>query len=235
MRALITGGHGFVGRHLAQHLVSCGDDVALTYLPSRSDRSGVALSEQTSNQVKIPVICQSMAVDVCDSQAINQLIALLKPDVVYHLASLTFVPDGERDYRGMFETNCYGTFNILEAIAKHAPDARFLYVSSAEVYGEPRAGSLPLTENSVLKPSSTYGVSKASADLAAYKYSQREGLHVVRVRPFPHVGPGQSERFAISSFAKQVAVAKLKKGVTNIKVGNLEGKRDYTDVSDIVR
>lgn len=233
MRVLVSGGHGFAGRHLAQHLVKCGDDVALTYLPTKvAEATGDRSNE---NRVKIPQVCQSMALDLTDASSVDHLISLLRPDVVFHLAGQTFVPDAERSFISAFEANTFGTVYLLEALAKHAPSARFLYVSSAEVYGEPRSGALPLTEQSLLRPVSAYGVSKAAADMAAFKYSVRNDLHVVRVRPFPHIGPGQSDRFAISSFAQQVAAIKLGQADPEIKVGNLHVKRDYSDVSDIVR
>lgn len=227
MKALITGGHGFVGRHLAQHLLRCGDDVILTYLP------GDTLSEQ--NSVAIPAAAQSVALDITNREMVDQVISLLQPDLVYHLAAISFVPQGEDDVSKVFEVNCFGTMNLLSAVSKYAPHSRFLFISSAEVYGNPRPGSLPLTELSELRPMSAYGLSKAAADLAVFKYFYREKLHVVRVRPFPHIGPGQSENFAISSFAKQCAAVKLGKMPPIIKVGNLEVKRDYCDVSDVVR
>ena len=229
MRALITGGYGFAGRHLAHHLVQCGDDVITTYFPGRE-------SPADENQLlEIPKVCQSVALDVTSATAVNDLISVLKPDVVYHLAGFTFVPDAEHHSRDVFDTNTFGIMNVLDALAKHSPQARCLVVSSAEAYGEPRPGNLPLCETSELRPISIYGVSKAAADVLAYKYSYREGLHIVRVRPFPHIGPGQNPRFAISSFAKQVAEVKLGKAKPVIQVGNLEPRRDYSDVSDIVR
>ncbi len=230
MRALITGGHGFVGRHLAQHLVKCGDDVALTYLPhlKESELRG-------PNKVPVPTQAQTLALDVTDKLAVDQLLSLAKPDVIYHLAALTHVPNAETDIANVMAVNVMGTLNLLEAIAKHSKETRLLFVSSSEVYGEPRLGSLPLTEQSELRPISIYGVSKASADLLAFKYAFREGVNVVRVRPFQHTGPGQTDNFAISSFAKQIAEIKLGKAQPTLKVGNLEVKRDYSDVSDIVR
>lgn len=226
MRALITGGHGFVGRHLAQHLISCGDDVALTYLPG---------DETPDNHVAIPKSSQSLALDITKRQMVEKVIDLLKPDVIYHLAGIAFVPKGEENPEKVFEVNVDGTVNLLEAVAKYSKKTRVLVVGSGEVYGMPRPGSLPLTEGSELRPVSKYGVSKAMADLAACQYAYSKNLHIVRVRPFPHIGPGQSDKFAISSFAKQVALVKLGKSAAVIKVGNLEAKRDYCDVSDIVR
>ena len=232
MRALITGGYGFVGRHLAQHLVSCGDDVAVSYHPN-SKVDGEPKSEAYSTP--LPKIVQSVALDVSDADGVRQLISVLRPDAVYHLAAQTFVPDFERDYRSGFEVNSFGTLNLLDAIVEHSPETRFLCVSSSEAYGEPRPGGLPLTEDSPLRPISFYGVSKAMADVATFRYSFREGVQAVRVRPFSHVGPGQDDRFALSSFAKQIAKIKLGRAEPVISVGNLEVKRDFSDVSDIVR
>ena len=228
MRALITGGLGFAGRHLAHHLVRCGDDVALTSFVAEAGL-------EDANKVEIPKSCQVMRLDVSDAKAVDELITVLQPDVVYHLAGITYVPDAERDVHQVMNTNATGTINLLEALVARAPEARFLCISSSEVYGEPRPGGLPLTELSELRPISSYGVSKCGAELAAHKYSYRDSLHVVRIRPFPHIGPGQSEMFALSSFAKQVAAIKLGQMSPTIKVGNLEVRRDYSDVSDIVR
>ena len=229
MRALITGGHGFVGRHLAQHLVRCGDDVAATYFPQAGK------DERLDAGMALPTAVQAVALDVTDLAAVKQLFALMQPDVIFHLAGISFVPQGEDNVRKVFDVNTIGTINVLDAVQHCVPTARVLVVGSSEAYGLPRPGSLPWVETSELRPISAYGASKAAADLSAFKYSYRDNVHVIRIRPFPHVGPGQSEDFAISSFAKQVASVKL--GLTEpiIKVGNLDVKRDYSDVSDIVR
>jgi GDP-4-dehydro-6-deoxy-D-mannose reductase len=235
MRALIIGGYGFVGRHLAQHLVSCGDDVAVTYLPERTEHGLRQMPSEKENRVAVPQATQSLALDVTNKEAVFEVIKLLKPDAVYHLAGISHVTEAENAGSILFDVNAFGPMFVLDAIAKYSRETRFLFVSSAEVYGEPKPGGLPLTELSELRPISAYGIAKAAADLAAYKYHYREGLHTVRVRPFPHIGPGQSAQFAIAGFAKQVAAIKLGKSKPIIKVGNLEAKRDYTDVLDIVR
>lgn len=228
MRALITGGLGFVGRHLASHLVSCGDDVAVAHLPS--ERSQVEVG------IPLPKTAQTLSLDVTDSKAVQEVIALLRPDVIYHLAGVAFVPQAEaEEMEKVYRVNMFGALNVLEALKQHALKTRFLFVSSAAVYGEPWPGALPFTELSVLRPVNTYAVSKAAGDLATFKYATHDGLDTVRVRPFPHIGPGQSDKFALSSFAKQLAQIKLGKIPPIIRVGNLESKRDYTDVSDIVR
>lgn len=236
MRVLVTGGYGFVGRHLANHLVECGDDLALTYHPGADIEKKEALGyEKNSEAISIPKTVQSFALDVSDREAVFQLIELVKPDAICHLAAISSIQKVESDLDLAYRVNFNGTLNILDAISKFSRDTRLLYVSSSEAYGEPRPGVLPFVESSEFRPITSYGVSKAAADVACFKYSVKERIHVVRARPFPHVGPGQSDRFAISSFAKQLAMIKLGKKEPIVRVGNLEAKRDYSDVSDIVR
>lgn len=231
MRTLITGGYGFVARHLAQHLVSCGDDVAVTC--HGADK--IPGSEASSNAVQLPSSVQTMVLDVTDSKAVKDLVSVLNPDAIYHLAAMAFVPSGEINFEEVFRVNTFGTLNVLNAVLECSPRSRVLVVSSSEVYGSPRPKTLPVNELSELRPISAYGVSKAAADLAAFQYSQKKNLEVIRVRPFPHIGPGQSSVYAISSFAEQLARIKAGRAKPIIRVGNLESKRDYSDVSDIVR
>ncbi len=247
MRSLIVGGYGFVGRHLAHYLVRCGDDVAVTYLPQERDQllaSGKFVESAgavdislgtTANRVALPQSAQTLALDITDTKAVQQLIALLRPDAIYHLAAISSVQESESMGRQVFEINFFGTVNLLEAVRQHSPDTRFLFVSSSEVYGEPRPGSLPIVETAELRPLNAYGVSKAAAELAVFEAYSRHKLHTVRVRPFPHIGPGQSEKFALSSFAKQIAEIQLKRREPTVNAGNLEVKRDYSDVLDVVR
>ena len=231
MRVLITGGCGFAGRHLAHHLVKCGDDVAVTYLP---ELKAEAMKQQPF-MITLPQQSQTIALDITDRENVRKVIQLMRPDVVYHLAGITYVPDAEKDLRNAFEVNTFGTANVIEALVEFCPESRFLFVSSAEVYGDARPGTLPLVETASMRPLSTYGVSKCAADLLTFKIAQSTKIHAIRVRPFPHIGPGQSERFAMSNFAKQLAMIKLGRQEPLIKVGNLEARRDYSDVSDIVR
>lgn len=232
MRALIIGGYGFVGRHLAAHLVKCGDDIAVTYRPDPKDKTQKL--EDLTNRTPIPRTAQQLALDITDKAAVASVMTLLQPDAVYHLAAISSVAQAENELALASGINIEGTLNVLEAIRNHSPKSRFLFVSSAEIYGEPRPGSFPLTEAAELRPVNVYGWTKAAADLAVYRYHAAYGMHTVRMRSFPHLGPGQSDRFALSSFAKQVAAIKLGKAAPQIKVGNLDVKRDYTDVLDVV-
>ena len=232
MKTLIIGGYGFVGRHLAAHLVKCGDDIAITYRPDPNDKTQKL--EDPTNRTPIPRTAQQLALDVTDRAAVESVISLLQPHAIYHLAAISSVAQAENELQLATDTNINGTINVLEAIRNHSPKSRFLFVSSAEIYGEPRPGSLPLAETAELRPVNVYGWTKAAADLAVFRYHKAYGLHTVRMRSFPHLGPGQSERFALSSFAKQIAAIKLEQAPPQLKVGNLEVKRDYTDVLDVV-
>lgn len=227
MRVLVTGGAGFVGRHLVEHLVKCGDVVAASYKPGAFEKEEL--------EKAFPRSVQFFALDVTDRKELDQLISLARPDVIYHLAAITFVPEAEENASLAYDVNALGTLNLLESVKENSPESKVLNVSTSEVYGIPAPGSLPITELGEVKPHSMYGASKACGDILSCKYAERDGLHVVRVRPFPHFGPGQSSRFALSSFAKQLAEVKLGIKSPAMTVGNLEVKRDYSDVSDIVR
>jgi GDP-4-dehydro-6-deoxy-D-mannose reductase len=112
---------------------------------------------------------------------------------------------------------------------------RMLNISSSEVYGFPANDLLPVNEEVLLRPMSPYSVSKVAAEALCYQWSQVEQFEIVTVRPFNHIGPGQSDRFAISHFAKQLAEISLGKRRPFINVGNLQATRDITDVRDVVR
>ena len=226
MKALVTGGFGFAGKHLANHLSKCGDNVVLTY---------VSKTEPVDDFIPIPRTAQSIALDVTDPQSVDSVIALLRPDVIYHLAAITYVPESLDSPQKTIDVNFRGTENIINAVAKNSPETKILFVGTSHSYGIPRPGALPQTELSELRPDNPYSLSKSFADLACYHAAVSKGLNIVRVRPFQHTGPGQSERFALSSFAKQIAEIKLGKREAQISVGNLEVRRDYSDVSDIVR
>jgi GDP-4-dehydro-6-deoxy-D-mannose reductase len=155
------------------------------------------------------------------------------PEHVYLLAGLASVQQSFADPLGFLQHNVACLMNALEAVRTAAPSARVLVVSSSEVYGRRSHG--PTAEDAELRPESPYAVSKAAQDLIGYQYFAAHTLEVVRVRPFNHIGPGQSEAFVVSSFAMQVAAIEAQLGEPVIRVGNLDAQRDFTDVRDIVR
>ena len=223
-KVLITGVNGFVGSHLADLLVAEGYQVF-----------GIALTRDLANLSRIKSQIAILHGDIRDSKVVEKFLAEVKPDYLYHLAGSAFVPDADANPKSVYEVNFGGTLNLLEAVrlAGHAP--RILIVSSGEVYGYVPEEQLPVKEEYPLKPISPYGVTKACADLLGYQYAINYQMNVIRVRPFNHIGPRQSEQFVCSSFAKQIV--EIERGFCEpvLHVGDLEAQRDFTDVRDVVR
>lgn len=205
MRAYVTGGSGFVGGWLSAHLHAAGDDVVST----------------------------DAEVDVTDAAAVAASMIPSAPDVVYHLAALAHVGRSWSDPAETFRVNALGTLHVLEAAAGCAEPPAVLVVSSAEVYGQV-AGSEPLTEDAELRPVTPYAASKVAAEYLGLQAWLGRGLRVLRVRPFNHVGPGQSPEFVVPALARRIAEAE-RAGGGPVSVGNLEAARDFTDVRDVVR
>ncbi len=208
MKALVTGAGGFVGRHLVDHLAASGDDVAVTdFVVDR--------------------------VDITDPEAFVELLRRVRPEVIYHLAGASDVGGSWTTPHETFRANAEGTLNVLWA-AREAGVERTLTIGSADVYGKVTPEDLPLTERSPLRPVSPYAASKVAADAVAEQAFRGFGQHVVRTRPFNHLGPGQSDKFVAPALAARI-VASERSGEREIRVGNLSPQRDFTDVRDVVR
>jgi GDP-4-dehydro-6-deoxy-D-mannose reductase len=160
-------------------------------------------------------------------------IASVRPEGLFHLAAVSYVPSTHADPLLAYRTNFLGTLNVLRGVTEGAPDCRVMLVGSGEVYGAAGDRVSMVTENVPLSPVSPYGVSKAAADLAAFQWGWAGG-RIVRVRPFNHTGVGQRPEFVCADFARQVA--RIEQGLQPpvLEVGNLEAERDFTDVRDIV-
>jgi GDP-4-dehydro-6-deoxy-D-mannose reductase len=170
-----------------------------------------------------------------DLQALKELFAATRPDYVYHLAAQAFVPASWADPWSTLENNMRGQLNVLLAAIALGTEPRVLVVGSADEYGIVGAGELPIKETNPLRPNSPYAVSKVAQDMLGYQYYASHKLPVVRVRPFNHIGPGQSPAFVASDFAKQIAEAETGLREPVMQVGNLDARRDFSDVRDIVR
>jgi GDP-4-dehydro-6-deoxy-D-mannose reductase len=205
---LVTGHEGFVGRALRDVLQNDPDPAwQLATLPARFDVRSTDLSVQ---------------------------LARIRPDAVVHLAALTSVPDSFRDPEAFFDVNFHGTWNLLKALRTAGFRGRMLFVSSGDCYGTVPEAELPIPESRPLRPRSPYAVSKAAAEALCYEWSQSESLDVVIARPFNHIGPRQDERFAVASFARQVARIADGDAEPRIMTGDLDVTRDLTDVRDVV-
>ena len=167
--------------------------------------------------------------DVLDLGSLTTAVRDARPNAVVHLAALSSVADSWGDVTEVWRTNVLGTVNAVEVLRTEAPGTRLLFVSSGEVYG--RTPLIPTPEDSPVDPVSPYGASKAAAELAC---RQARDLDVVVARSFPHIGPGQSERFSVASWVAQLARLRSEGG-GNLLVGDLEVARDLTDVRDVCR
>ena len=206
MRALVTGADGFVGKHLTSHLRARGDDV-----------------------VGVDRDC-----DVTDLARVLETIREAKPDVIYHLAAMTHVGDSWVSPTEFVRVNVLGTRNVMEAAHQAAPDASLLFVSSADVYGVVSADELPIEETHRAVPVNPYSQSKREAEILVKKMAREYGLRALIVRPFNHVGPGQSVKFVVPALVDRLLDAS-RSGAREIPVGDLSVRRDFSDVRDVVR
>lgn len=219
MKVLVTGGNGFVAGYLAEELKKAG------HKPVLSDRS---FADSSSDDLTcIPA-------DLTDARAVEKLVQDVLPDACVHLGGITSVVIGNKDPVSMFQVNVTGTAILLEAMRQYCPDVKFLFVSTAHVYGSDRS-STPVSETSALNPSNLYAASKASAEMLALTYASAHGMHVMTVRPNNHVGPGQSADFVLGAFSTQIKAISRGDAEPVLKTGNLESTRDFTDVRDVVR
>jgi len=204
----VTGAAGFVGSHLVDHLVAEADEVLTT-------------NRATGGP------------DLLDYEGLRELLDDLRPEVVFNLAGHADVAQSWQEPLESIRTNGEGTFNVLAA-ARSAGVERVVTVISSDIYGVRRFDDLPITEEAPFQPISPYAAGKAVADIVASQAHLGFGQDVVRARSFGHFGPGQGENAVCSALAARVARSELA-GAETMRVGNLNARRDFTDVRDVVR
>ena len=214
--ALVTGANGFVGRRLCWHL----------------RESGWEVREAIHGTMEDPRLQRQLNLRRADD--IAGLLEWTGPlSHVFHLAAVTSVPEALNAPVEVMEVNLLGTMRLVAAVAKQHKEARFMFVSSSAVYGAPL--ELPVTEQHPLAPGNPYAISKAAADEFCGYAHKASGMDIVRLRPFNHSGAGQDDRFVLSSFARQVAQIEQGRRAPVLQVGNLEARRDFSHVDDVVR
>ena len=186
-------------------------------------------------QAALPCVPLPDGLDLRDRAALDAAIAEIQPDMVIHLAAQSFVPASFENPRETFDINFYGTLNLLEALQSVGFKGRMLFVGSGDTYGRVPEAALPVREEHPLHPRNPYAVSKVAAEALCYQWSQTSGFEIVMARPFNHIGPGQSPRFAITDFARQVTEIRLGRHAQVLQVGDIDVTRDITDVRDVVR
>jgi GDP-4-dehydro-6-deoxy-D-mannose reductase len=231
MRALVTGASGFVGQYLVRHLLDAGDEVIACHNTTEiTDKTPFLISHPENKFVSKRA--QWQPIDIGNSASVREVFAHVRPEVVYHLAGIAFVPEAEENFERALAINVGGTQAIYQACAQLALDATILLVSSAEVYGRILPQELPVSEGVALRPSNNYSLTKVMAEFVATRYSH---IRSIIARPFNHIGPGQNDRFVAPNFARQLAQISRGEAPPVMRVGNLESLRDFTDVRDIVR
>jgi GDP-4-dehydro-6-deoxy-D-mannose reductase len=227
MRVLITGITGMAGSHLADYLLEMG---------------GIevhGIKRWRSRTENIEHIMDKVALHECELKdvfSVKTVLRAVRPDRIYHLAAQSFVPTSWNSPADTLMNNIVGELNILEAIRElDLKDTRMHIAGSSEEYGFVYENEVPIKETNPLRPLSPYAVSKIGQDYLAYQYYKSYGIFSVRTRAFNHTGPRRGEVFVTSSFARQIAL--IEKGIQKpvIYVGNLEAKRDFSDIRDVVK
>lgn len=207
MLTYITGAKGFVG----------------SYIKSCIDSYDLELYLQTDET------------DILDKDELLKQFRQKLPDVVVHLAAISFVPDSFDNPERTYLVNFIGTLRLLQALKEAGFTGTFLYVGTSDAYGIITEEELPIIENRALSPRNPYAVSKVAAESLCYQWSQTENMNVIMVRPFNHIGPGQSPNFVVSDFARQIAKISLGMSDPILYTGNIDVYRDFTDVRDVIR
>jgi len=206
VRVLLTGANGFVGRWLTAELAA-------------ANHEAIALDS---------------SIDIRDSAAVSSAVASVQPDAIAHLAAVAFGPDASADPATAYSVAIGGTRSVLEAARLLDQSPVVLVTGSSEVYGQPQEGDLPLRESAALNGVSPYSISKIAQESVALAYSVRHGIPVIVTRSFNHIGPGQRPDFVVPAIAQRVADA-VATGTDTIAVGNVDVRRDISDVRDVVR
>ena len=227
MRALITGITGFAGSHLAEYILANHPDTEVYGIMRWRSR--------TENIQEIEERIQLIECDLRDATSVKALLGRVRPDKVFHLAAQSYVPSSWNAPAESLTTNVLGQLNIFEAIRELEIEPWIQIACSSEEYGLVHEDELPIKETNPLRPLSPYAVSKVGQDFLGYQYYKSFGLKVVRTRGFNHDGPRRGEVFVSSNFAKQLIEVEKGKKPAVLHVGNLEARRDFTDVRDIVR
>ncbi|MFH1225120.1 MAG: GDP-mannose 4,6-dehydratase [Candidatus Diapherotrites archaeon] len=234
-RFLVTGANGFAASHLIGLLLARKDARVFGTVRKGAELSRIRHLAKNKNFRR--VYCS-----LGDAKALQSAVHSSAPDFVFHLAAQSYVKGAPAECT--LNANVLGSFNLLEAVRRHAPDARVQIAGSSEEYGLVNERSAPVLESATLKPATIYGVSKAAMEFFGSAFHATYGMEIITTRAFNHAGAGQNDNFVLSSWARQVAEIEAgKKGAAMpagkgadavLRVGNLEVRRDFLDVRDVV-
>lgn len=225
-KVLITGITGFVGSHLAEYCLAKSVKV---YGFERYHLSNMKHVAHIEREIEW---CDC---DMLDPKAVQVALGQVKPDVIFHMASQSFVSPSWNHPSLYMDANYKMTVHLMEACLQHQLNPRIHIPGSGEEYGEIREDELPIRPETELRPVNPYAVSKVAQDLIAYVYHRSYGLEVIRTRAFNHEGPRRDKVFGIPWYAYQIAC--IEKGLQEpaMKVGHIDDIRNFTHVQDMVR
>jgi GDP-4-dehydro-6-deoxy-D-mannose reductase len=225
MRILVTGVSGFVGGYLLD---------ALLREPG-AEITGVCRAGTLPPQwAHLAGRVRLRACELCDLAALDAVVREVRPEQIYHLAGYASPGRSFHEPEAAWDGNLTATRRLYDAVARWGGRPRILTAGSGLIYGDSDQSAAVLTEDTPLRPSSPYAASKAAADLLGYQVWRAPGLEVIRARPFNHIGPGQSPQYAVASFARQIAAIGAGRQPPVLEVGNLQPRRDLSDVRDVV-
>ncbi|MGF6906987.1 GDP-mannose 4,6-dehydratase [Fusobacterium sp. PH5-44] len=221
-KVLIVGSAGFVGRYLIDYL-------------SKTLKWAVVATKMPYEIIKNKNI-EIYNLDILDRKKIEELLNVVKPDVIFHLAAQSSVALSWKEPNLTIDININGSINLLTAVKMCIkPDIRVILIGSGEEYGYIKPNEIPITEENVLRPGNVYAATKACQNMLGKIYSTAYNMDIISIRAFNHIGPGQPPIFVVSDFCKQVSEIERNKRNSVINVGNLKVKRDFIDVRDVVK
>ena len=217
---LITGGAGFVGSHLIDLLGNEGGRVVAWHRPGG-----------TSPRQDGPPNLTWQPIDLLDAAQVHRAIADIKPSAIYHCAGAAHVGRSWADAASTLATNVRGTHHLLEGVRRARVAAKVVIPSSAMVYAPAEKA---FEEDDPLVPGNPYALSKLAQEMEGTR-AIADGVEVKIARAFNHLGPRQDPFFVASGFARRIADIEAGRWEPEIAVGNLDARRDLTDVRDTVR
>jgi len=220
---LITGISGFTGSHLADYLLGKG----CTVFGSLYNKNELRNIEHIIDRI------QTIQVDICIPSQVTRMIQTAVPDYIFHLAAESQARGIKNVSKATYKTNLTGTLNLLEAVLRNGINSTVFIPGSSAQFGLVRRNENPIKETNPYRPVSPYAVSKIAQAMIGYQYYLTHGLKIIRTHTFKYIGPRQSQEFACSGFAAQIA--QIEKGLKPpvIQVGNMNSWWDFTDVRDV--